>query len=92
VRQNEVVFNFAEPPVKAAVYTLTGRRVIDLCRVGLECSGGSGATRVAWDLVNTDGHRVAPGVYLVIFQVGDRTIREKLVIMTPGGGPDGQVP
>ena len=74
------------------MYTLGGRRVVDLCTRGLDCAGGTGGTHVRWDLRNDEGHPVAPAVYLVIFQVGDRTIREKLVIMTPGERPDEQVP
>lgn len=92
VRESEVVFNFAAAPRRAAVYTLTGRRVADLCDLGLNCDGAAGKTRVRWDLRNDEGHRIAPAVYLVVFQVGGRTIREKLVIMTPGRGPDGLEP
>jgi subtilisin family serine protease len=92
VRQSEVFFNFAEPPGRASVYTLTGRRVVDLCGLGLACGGGTGGTRVRWDLRNEEGEPVAPAVYLVVFEVGGRVLREKLVILTPGRGPDGLEP
>jgi hypothetical protein len=92
VRESAVVFNFVEAPRRASVYTLTGRRVADLCARGLRCDGGAGGTHVRWDLQNDEGQRVAPAVYLVVFQMGDRMIREKLIIMTPGNGPDGFAP
>lgn len=76
VRGEEVIFNFTEPPEVAAVYTVTGRRVIDL-RV-------DDGVRARWDLRNEDGTRVAPGVYLVVFRIEDQLFREKLVILTPG--------
>lgn len=85
VRDGEVVFNFAKPPVTAAVYTLTGRRVIDLCTdPALACRTDGGHVFRSWDLHNHEGTRVAPGVYLLIFQVDGRTFREKLVVLTPG--------
>jgi hypothetical protein len=92
VRQAEVFFNFAEAPRRASVYTLTGRRVVDLCGRGLACDGGAGGARVRWDLRNDEGETVAPAVYLVIFEVGGQVLREKLVVLTPGGGPDGLEP
>jgi hypothetical protein len=76
VRGDGVTFSFAEPPEVAAVYTVSGRRVIDL---RLENRLG-----VRWDLRNEDGSRVAPGVYLVVFRVQGRLFREKLVVLTPG--------
>jgi subtilisin family serine protease len=77
VRGHRVVFSFAERPRTAGIYTLTGRRVLDLTRA-IDQLGS-----VIWDLRNTEGTRVAPGVYLVIFDVGGRLIREKLFVMTP---------
>lgn len=77
VRGTSVFFQFAEPPTKAAVYTLAGRRVIDLLP---DLAGGR---TMQWRLTNDEGHRVAPGVYLVIFTVGGRTFREKLIVLTP---------
>jgi subtilisin family serine protease len=75
VRSARVVFNFAERPRTAAIYTLTGRRVLDLTRL-IDQAGS-----VTWDLRNEEGTRVAPGIYLVIFDVRGRLIREKLFIM-----------
>jgi subtilisin family serine protease len=83
VRGERVHFQFAQTPTRAAVYTLTGRRVVDLLS-----AIGSGRT-VTWDLTNEEGDRVAPGVYLVIFTVGGRTFREKIIILTPSAPPEG---
>lgn len=88
VRTDEVIFNFSETPELAAVYTLTGRRVLDMCSRGLACGNDGGATRFHWNLRNGEGERVAPAVYLIVFRVGDTVIREKLIVMTPGGDPD----
>jgi hypothetical protein len=77
--------------VRAAVYTVTGRRVIDLCATSsLECGGDEGPTFTRWDLRNDSGEPVAPGVYLVIFDVAGQVFREKLMILTPGTDPDPQ--
>jgi hypothetical protein len=85
VRDNDVVFNFAESPTTAAVYTLAGRRVIDLCtRDGLTCDGGSANARVHWDLRNDEGTAIAPGIYLIVFRVAGQTFRERLMILRPG--------
>jgi hypothetical protein len=75
VRSARVVFNFVERPTVAAVYTLNGRRVIDLLPA-LDTSGS-----VSWDLRNGAGERVASGVYFVVFDVSGRTVREKIFIM-----------
>jgi hypothetical protein len=89
VRDGEVVFNFSTAPVTAAVYTLTGRRVIDLCGdVTLRCGTGEEMTATRWDLRNHEGNRVAPGVYLLIFQVNGQAYREKLMILSPASSPD----
>jgi subtilisin family serine protease len=88
---DDVIFNFARSPVRAAVYTVTGRRVIDLCATSsLECGGDEGPTFTRWDLRNDNGEPVAPGVYLVIFDVAGQVFREKLMILTPGTDPDPQ--
>jgi hypothetical protein len=77
VRSGRVVFNFSERPRTAGVYTLTGRRVIDLSqRIDQEGS-------VIWDLRNSEGTRVANGVYFVIFDLAGQTVREKLFVLTP---------
>jgi photosystem II stability/assembly factor-like uncharacterized protein len=75
VRSARVIFNFRERPTVAAVYTLTGRRVIDLTR---EITDDA---RFEWDLRNDDGNLVAPGVYLIIFNVGGAIMRERLMIL-----------
>jgi hypothetical protein len=61
----------------ASIFTLTGRRVVDLAR-RIDQEGS-----VLWDLRNEEGTRVAPGVYLVVFDLGGRIVREKLFVMTP---------
>ncbi len=81
VRSGRVVFNFAARPRAAAVYTLDGRRVADL----LARMDGDG--RVEWDLRNDAGRRVAAGVYLVVFDVGGRLVREKLFVARPADAP-----
>jgi len=81
VRSGRVVFNFAARPRVAAIYTLDGRRVADL----LSRMDGDG--RVEWDLRNDAGSRVAAGVYLVVFDVGGRLVREKLFVARPAGAP-----
>jgi subtilisin family serine protease len=88
VRAGEVTFNFAQPPAAAAVYTITGRRVLDLCRLDAAvCSPATGPTFIRWDLRNDEGEAVAPGVYLLIFNVEGQVFREKLMILTPGTVP-----
>lgn len=77
VRSDRVIFNFREAPTVAAVFTVTGRQVIDLTRL-IE-----GTSRIDWDLRNGDGERVAPGVYLVIFNVGGTVMRERLLVLPP---------
>jgi photosystem II stability/assembly factor-like uncharacterized protein len=77
VRSASVIFNFAETPTAAAIYTLTGRRIVDLAqRI-------SGTGRVEWDLRNDEGTSVAPGVYLVIFNVQGTVLRERLIVLRP---------
>ncbi|MBW3535538.1 MAG: alpha-L-rhamnosidase N-terminal domain-containing protein [Gemmatimonadetes bacterium] len=74
VRSGRVVFNFSETPDVAAVFTLDGRRVVDLLRRMSE------PTRAMWDLSNERGGRVAPGIYLVVARVGDELVRRRLII------------
>jgi photosystem II stability/assembly factor-like uncharacterized protein len=78
VRSARVIFNFSERPTVAAIYTVSGRRVIDLTRQISE------AARLEWDLRNEDGNLVAPGVYLVIFEVGGTVMRERLMVLRGG--------
>jgi hypothetical protein len=77
VRGNRVVFNFQSRPNTAAIYTVTGRRVRDL-KAMIDQDGA-----VEWNLTNEDGNRVAPGIYLVIFDIGGVVVREKLFVLTP---------
>ena len=74
MRSGRVVFNFAETPRTAGVYTLTGRRVADLKKLMV---GNS----VSWDLTNDDGDRVATGAYIVIFDMAGRLVRAKLFVI-----------
>lgn len=80
IRSDEVIFNFSERPKVAVVYTLSGRRVVDL--LGRMTSD----KRVVWDLTNDRGTPVAAGVYLAVFEVADELIREKLFIVRSAGG------
>ena len=75
IRTGRVVFNFSERPKVAAVYTLNGRRVLDLLP-RLDTNGS-----VTWDLRNDAGDRVASGVYFVVFDVAGQIIREKIFII-----------
>jgi len=84
--RGDVTFNFSQSPTRAAVYTVTGRLVIDLCRdAGLECGGATGPAYVRWDLHNDEGEPVASGIYLIVFNVENTTLREKLMILVPPG-------
>ncbi|MEX1182516.1 MAG: S8 family serine peptidase [Gemmatimonadota bacterium] len=76
VRADQVIFNFATPPSYATVFTVAGSRVADLlARVN--------GDRLVWDLTSDDGHRIVPGVYLLVFRVGSELIREKLFVLSP---------
>lgn len=75
IRGHRVIMNFREKPTTAAVYTLAGARVADLVP-RLDASG----RRVDWDLTNDAGKRIAPGIYLAVFQIGTETVREKLIV------------
>ncbi len=81
-----VIFNFDPntPPNLAAIYTLDGRRVVDLLPL-IE-----GGTRAVWSLTNDDGNRVAPGIYILVVRFADRMIRQKLFIARSGGDGDGE--
>ncbi|HEX9108318.1 MAG TPA: S8 family serine peptidase, partial [Longimicrobiales bacterium] len=74
VRDGHVIFNFQSRPTVAAIFTLTGRRVVDL----MPRLDGDG--RVDWKLTNEKNDPVAPGIYLAVFQIGGQTIRQKLFI------------
>lgn len=78
VRRSVVYFNFRGCPANASVHTLTGSRVRDL-RPLLECATAGG--RAEWDLTNDNGSAIAPGVYLVLFDLDGRIFREKLMVL-----------
>ena len=59
----------------AAIYTASGRRVLDIMQ-HINWDGS-----FVWNLRNTAGDRVASGVYLVVFDVGGRVFREKLFVL-----------
>ncbi|MEJ2214990.1 MAG: S8 family serine peptidase [Gemmatimonadota bacterium] len=82
----QVIFNFDPntPPNLAAIYTLDGRRVVDLMPL---IEGGS---RAVWPLTNDDGSRVAPGIYILVVRFADSMIRKKLFIARSGGDGDGE--
>jgi hypothetical protein len=73
VRSARVVFNFVARPRVAGIYNLRGRRIVDLLRRSTDA-------RVEWNLTNDEGVRVAPGVYLLVFEIGGQVISEKLVL------------
>ncbi len=74
VRTGHVVLNFQSRPTVAAIYTLTGRRVVDL----IPRLDGDG--RVDWTLTNDHGDRIVPGIYLAVFQINGQTIRQKIFV------------
>jgi subtilisin family serine protease len=82
VRSSRVVFNFRSAPTLAAVFTVSGRQVVDLLPL-LE-----GEARIVWNLTNQQGTALAAGIYLVVFRIEDRLVREKLIIARPTGGRD----
>jgi hypothetical protein len=80
VRSDRLIIHFRSMPTRAAIYTVTGRRVVDLVPMVMDRS------RVEWDLTNEQGSPVAPGVYLAIFEIGSEVIRERLIIVRPAAG------
>lgn len=84
VRSSSLVMNFAETPRTAAIYTVNGRLVVDLT------SRMSGDGRIEWDLRNSDGTAVSPGVYLVIFDIAGARYQEKLIVLrrSAADGPE----
>jgi subtilisin family serine protease len=75
IRTGNVTFNFSERPKVAAIYTLNGRRVLDLLPLLNETGS------VLWNLHNQNGDRVASGVYFMVFDVAGRIVREKIFVM-----------
>jgi hypothetical protein len=84
VRSASLILNFAETPGTAAIYTLSGRLVVDLR------TRATGDERIEWDLRNSEGTPVAPGVYLVLFDIGGTRYQQKLIILRNSGpaGPE----
>jgi hypothetical protein len=78
VRASSVIFNFAEVPTTAVVYTASGGRVADLTR---RIDGVS----FTWDLTNDAGTRVVPGVYLLVMRIRGQLLREKLLVLARDG-------
>jgi hypothetical protein len=78
VRSGRLVLNFAEPPRRAAIFTIGGRRVADLLPRGSD-------SRIEWNLTNDEGSRVAPGVYLIVFDIDGRILRQRLIVAGPSG-------
>lgn len=76
VRSGRVAFSFRVPPQRVAIYTVNGRLVADL-------TSAAGLT-VEWDLRNDEGSLVAPGVYLVVFEVDGTLHRERLIVLRSG--------
>ncbi|NNE44608.1 MAG: T9SS type A sorting domain-containing protein, partial [Gemmatimonadetes bacterium] len=63
-------------PLRVSVYDLSGRRIRDL-----EPSGGDGtAATVTWDGRDTDGRRVASGMYFVRARAGEWTAGRRVVV------------
>jgi photosystem II stability/assembly factor-like uncharacterized protein len=73
VRGDRVFFNFRVAPTRVGVYTVTGRLVADL-------TAAAGLT-AEWDLRNEEGTLVAPGVYLIVFEVDGQLYRERLIVL-----------
>lgn len=80
IRSAHVIFNFREPPRRAAIYTPDGRLVVDLLE------RRTATERMVWELRNRREQPVAPGAYLAIFEIGDVVVRERLLIVRPAGG------
>ncbi len=83
IRSSPVYFNFSVMPDRAAIYTLTGRRVIDLV------SRIDNGFRAVWDVTNDGDVTVAPGIYLLVVDVAGQRITQKLIITgEQAGGSD----
>jgi hypothetical protein len=79
VRSQRLIVSFRSRPEMAAIYTVSGRRVVDLL------PRMEDDLRLVWDLTNESGARIADGVYFAIFRIEDETVREKLIIARPAG-------
>jgi subtilisin family serine protease len=83
IRSDRVVFDFSTKPDMAVIYTLSGRRVVD---IGQRLNS---AYRAEWDVTNDSGVRVAPGIYLLVVEVAGHRITKKLFVTgehSSGGG------
>lgn len=86
VRQGPVNFAFRGCPVRASIHTLTGALVRDLMPLVM-CGADGGSA--SWNLNNGEGGVVAPGMYLVLFDMDGRMHREKLMVLrTTGAGQE----
>jgi hypothetical protein len=77
-----VHFSFRGCPQRAALHALTGALVRDLLPLVVCGATGGSAT---WDLTNGSGGTVAPGMYLVLFDMDGRIHREKLMVLRASG-------
>lgn len=64
-------------PQKVCVYDVRGR----LVRLLEEADGVAGTRTLAWDGRDDAGHAVAPGVYLVTFQVAGRSVSNRITVI-----------
>ena len=78
--REQTSFRLALPvaaPVCIEIFDVAGRRVRRLADAGFE----AGVTSVPFDLRDTDGLRLARGVYLVRARVGSEVFKQRLVIV-----------
>jgi flagellar hook assembly protein FlgD len=76
---SEAAISFTLPaamPVDLAVYDIAGRRVRTLA----SGDAAAGEHRVTWDRTDSDGRRVAPGVYLYSLATPEGTRSRKLAV------------
>ena len=64
-------------PVSLAVFDAAGRR-LKMLEQGMASAGRHLA---AWDLSGEDGHRVAPGIYLVELQSGALVDTRRIAVL-----------
>jgi hypothetical protein len=63
-------------PVRITVYSVDGRRL----RTLVDGRHDAGVERILWDGRDDTGRRVAPGMYVVRFALGERELTQKLVL------------
>ena len=66
----------SEGHLKASVYSREGR----LLRVIIDENKSPGVYVFSWDGANSDGTRVAPGVYTVVVEIGGRVDRRRVLV------------